>query len=331
MMTTTLHVTPDDLVNLRFAYHPLFEIPLSYRVLLNPEFQSPHRRWVEDTYRALSGVDLPHLNALIIPRGYIPDFLMPTPITNGEGIEDNLKALLSTDDTLIRHDVGTLIRDAGETAVRMRFINHPRKALYALVEELRLYWQCALEPAWSRMSGVLEGDILYRGKLLALEGPHSLLEDLHPTIAFRENQIQVTLNSNHALCPPEVRLHGAGIQLVPTIFVGDGRMIRVKPELHPMIAYSARGAGLYNRETSTSKPLELVLGAGRARVLQLLTTPATTSEVAYMLRISSATASEHLSRLTNAGLTIPRRSGKRVFYQFTERGEHLVALFARGD
>lgn len=330
-MLATLHLTPDDLVKLRFAYRPLFEIPLSYRVLLNPEFQAPHRRWIDETCRALNGLDFPYLGALMTQRGYIPDFLMPTPLTNGGNIGDDLEALLAMPDELIRQHVAALIHDAGETSIRLFFLNYPREALRCLVEELRLYWARALEPVWSRMAGVLEGDILYRGKLLALEGARALLQDIHPSIAYRQNQIQVTLNTNDTYCPREVYLAGTGIQLVPTIFMGEGRMIRVTPEWHPMIAYSARGIGLYNRETQPSRPLELVLGVGRARVLQVLATPATTSEVAYTLRISAATASEHLSRLTDAGLTIPRRSGKRVFYQFTERGAHLIALFAGGD
>jgi DNA-binding transcriptional ArsR family regulator len=179
------------------------------------------------------------------------------------------------------------------------------------------------------MMSVLEGDILYRGKLLALEGTDSLLGDLHPTITYQDKQIQVSHACNHAHCPHEVTLQGTGIQIVPTIFTPAERMIQITPEWHPMIVYSARGIGIYCQETRASRPLELALGAARARILQLLTTPATTGEVAYKAQISASSASEHLSRLTKAGLAEPRRSGKRVYYRLTQRGSDLIALFER--
>ncbi len=96
-----------------------------------------------------------------------------------------------------------------------------------------------------------------------------------------------------------------------------------------MIGYNARGVGQYNQDSRASKPLELALGAARAAVLQTLVTPASTGEVAHKLGIASGGVSEHLKRLTQAGLAEPHRSGKRVYYQLTRRGEDLIALFER--
>jgi DNA-binding transcriptional ArsR family regulator len=45
------------------------------------------------------------------------------------------------------------------------------------------------------------------------------------------------------------------------------------------------------------------------------------------VHITAATASQHLSRLTKAGLVEPRRSGKRVYYHLTQRGQKLIELF----
>jgi hypothetical protein len=36
---------------MRFAYRPILEIPLSYRVLKNPEYQPPYHKWVEEACR----------------------------------------------------------------------------------------------------------------------------------------------------------------------------------------------------------------------------------------------------------------------------------------
>jgi DNA-binding transcriptional ArsR family regulator len=324
-----IHITPGDLIRLRFAYRPLVEIPFSYRVLISPEYQSPHRRWVEDAYRALHDVDLPHLNALIAPHGFIPDFLTPTPLANGSDIEADFEQVLATPDPVIRQNVQWLIQDIGESEMRLYFIAHPREAVRKLVEELRIYWQRTLALSWSKMRTILEGDILYRGRLMALDGADHLIPDLHHSIAYSNNQIDISPTCNHAHCPHEVSLCGDGIQLVPMIFNGAGRAIQITPGWHPMIGYTARGIGLYQRETRASKPLELALGAGRASVLQSLTMPASTGELAQRLMVTSGAVSQHLKRLMWAGLVESHRSGKRIYYRLTKRGVDLIALFDR--
>jgi DNA-binding transcriptional ArsR family regulator len=324
---TTIHMTSDDLAKMRFAYRPLLEIPLSYRVLNNPAFQSPHRRWVEETRRALHDVELPYMEALISPRGYVPDFLCPTPLSNTADIEADLEQVLATPDEVIRKYVRWLIRESGENEIRLFFLTHPREAIRCLVEDLRLYWRRALQDSWARMMSVLEGDILHRGRTLALDGPHTLLADLHPSISYQAGELQLAPVANPTCCATVDNLACGGIQLVPTIFSVGGRNWKATPEWRPMIMYSARGIGIYNQATRASKPLELALGAGRARVLQGLRTPASTGELAHKLNLTSGAISQQLHRLMRAGLVQPHRSGKRVYYRLTRRGEELIALF----
>jgi DNA-binding transcriptional ArsR family regulator len=325
----TIHMTQDDLVGMRFAYRPLLEIPLSFRVLQNPAFQSPFLRWVDEAFYAVHDLDLPYLNALVMPTGYIPDFITPTPLSSRVSIEDDFADILATPDEVIRQDILTLIREHGDSEIRRYFLAHPREAVFCLVEEMREYWHRVLAHYWSRMVSSLEGDVLYRGRTLALEGPGPVFEDLHGTISYQKAELQLKPICQCLHADVEFQLNGDGLQLVPTIFRGCGRMFLLTPGWQPMLAYGVRGSGLWHRAAPPpSQSLELALGTGRARVLQVLITPSTTSEVAHKLRISSATASQHLSRLTKAGLSIPRRSGRRVYYQLTERGEHLIALFA---
>ena len=95
-----------------------------------------------------------------------------------------------------------------------------------------------------------------------------------------------------------------------------------------MLIYSARGLGLWEQHVREVNPaLELALGEGRARVLQELSRPANTGEIARRLDISAGAVSQHLNRLNQAGLVEPHRNGKHVFYHLTDRGEQLLFLF----
>jgi DNA-binding transcriptional ArsR family regulator len=324
----TIHTTPEDLVKLRFAYRPLLEIPLSYRVLINPDFQSPYHRWVDEAYRTLDEVDLPYLHALVPDHGYIPDFLTPTPTATLVDIEADFEKLLATPDELVRIGILRLIEEKGDSEMRRFFLVHPREALECLVEDLRIYWQHVLAHYWSRMASTLESDVLYRARSLALDGPGSIFDDLHASVTYRSDQIQLQPICEHVHDDVDLKLNGEGIQLVPVIFRGCGRMYQITPEWQPMLAYGVRGSGLwYQKPPPLKQSLELALGESRARVLRTLTTPASTGEIAHKAQITAATASQHLSRLTRAGLVEPRRSGKRVYYYLTPRGEKLLILF----
>jgi DNA-binding transcriptional ArsR family regulator len=225
-----------------------------------------------------------------------------------------------------------LIEEDGESEMRRFFLVHPREAIQCLVEELRDYWRRALARYWSRMIGSLESDVIYRARRLALDGPGSMFDELHSSVKYGDNAIQLQPLCQYQHSDFEATLRGDGIQIVPTIFRGCGRMFQIVPDWQPMLAYGVRGAGLwYQKPPSSNQSLELALGKGRARVLEVLKTPSSSGEVAFKTKTSAANASQHLRRLTGAGLVQPRRSGKWVYYHLTERGEHLLALFETSD
>jgi DNA-binding MarR family transcriptional regulator len=323
-----IKVTSDDLVNMRFAYRPLLEILLSYQVLINPAFQGRYDSWVEDARQALHGVDLSYLDALIPPRGYIPDFLNPTPTANRRSIYDDLQEVLATSDDVIRSHIQTLIESEGDSEMRRFFAAHPREAVQCLVEDMLIYWTRTLDSVWNRMASILETDILYRARILALDGPAALFDDLHPTFSYDGQQITI----QPLIMRPNMEVHfsleGNGLQLVPLVFSGSGRIYQITTDYPSMLAYTTRGTGMwYEKPASPNKSLELALGTSRAAVLEALTSPQTTSELAFRLHVTAGSVSQHLMRLCEAGLVEPRRSGKRVYYHLTERGAKLIALF----
>lgn len=328
MTLITIDVTPTDLVNMRFGYSPLMELLNSYCLLHKPERQAPLRRWVEEASQAVSGVDLPYLEAIGKIPHYTPDFLTATPETTITDIEEEFTRLRTVPIEVIRKNITFAMQMAGESEFLLQFMTYPREVIECLIEEMRLYWKMTLNHHWPHMMSVLDGDVLYRARSLALEGTKALFSGLHPELRLTENKLTYTGWDSPACINPNMSLRGTGVQLVPEIFAHKLTW-QIEPEWHPMLIYKARGTGLWWMQ-STETPnasLEIALGAGRARVLQMLATPASTGEIARNLDITSGAASQHLSRLQQAGLTEPHRSGKRVYYRLTQRGEKLLALF----
>jgi DNA-binding transcriptional ArsR family regulator len=325
----TIHTTPDDLVQMRFAYHPVQEVALSYRVWRNPAHQASYGRWLDAAHRAMYDADFPFLDALVPPSGYIPDFLTFAPMANRIELEDDVADILATPDEIIRQNILTLIEEHGDSEMRRFFVAHPREAVWCLVEDIRVYWQRTLAPYWKHMITVLESDVLYRARLLALNGPRHLFSDLHATIDYDNSAIQIQPCCQYLDEDVDFSLDGNGLQLVPAIFKGCGRMFQVVPEWKPLLVYGVRGTGGIWNQKPPSQTLEMALGAGRARVLETLRTPASTGEIAHKLGVSSGAVSQILSRLAQADLVESHRVGKRVYYHLTRRGEELIVLFER--
>lgn len=330
-MSIKIHVTPEDLLETRFAYSPLVELTSSFQVLVTPAYHPLYRRWVDEALRALHDVELPFMEALILPHrpnpkgNYIPDFLTPTPTIVQLSLEPELEQLMNLPDEIIHASIHRLIQTTGESDILLFFLAYTREAIYCLVEELRLYWRRTLESHWNRLTSILDGDVLYHARRLAVEGPEEMLRSMHPKLTFQEGVIELLKNREE-----EFFLQGSGLQLVPSIFGGNMLSYQVVPEWQPMVIYSPRGLGLWQQSVQErNHSLELALGEGRARVLQTLAIPSNTSEIARRLDISAGAASQHLSRLQQAGLVEPNRSGRRVYYRLTDRGAQLLTLFGR--
>jgi DNA-binding transcriptional ArsR family regulator len=328
MTLITIDVTPADLANMRFGYNPLMELLNSYCLLYKPERQAALRRWVEEASQAISSVDLPYLNAIGKIPHYTPDFLTATPETTITNIEEEFTRLRNVPIEVVRKNMSYAIQLAGESEMLLQFMTYPREMIECLIEDMRLYWKIALSHHWPHMISVLDGDVLYHARCLALEGTKALFSSLHPELKLNDNRLTYSGWESPVPVKQNMSLNGSGIQLVPEIFAHKFSW-QIEPEWQPMLIYKARGTGLWwMQSTEVASPsLEIALGAGRARVLQVLATPSSTSEIAYQLEITAGAASQHLSRLQQAGLTVPRRSGQRVYYHLTQRGEKLLALF----
>jgi hypothetical protein len=324
----TVHLTSDDLLNVRFAYSPLLEIPASYWVLQNPFQQAAHRRWVEEANHALYDAEFPFLEGLLpANRACIPRFLTPMPHAQRLNIDNEFEEVLETPQEAIREDVLSVIAFDGENEVRRYFLSHPYEAVVCLVDEMREYWQRTMAHHWTGMLAMLEQDVLYRARMVAIEGASAAFTDMGK-VAYRSGQLHIQPTPMARQDDWDLHLEGQGVQLVPSVIAGFGRYLGIFPDAPLMLAYEARGTGLWMQPPERPKQsLELALGASRAQVLIGLRTPSSTTELALRLHVSAGSISQHLMRLAGAGLVESRRSGKRVYYHLTERGESLIALF----
>ncbi|MDX1994999.1 MAG: metalloregulator ArsR/SmtB family transcription factor [bacterium] len=327
----TIHTKPEDLLRLRFAYSPLLQASLSYELLIRRPgdvLDGGMRPWVKEAESALRNVDLPYFKAVVLPRHYSADFITPTPAGISLHLEDDLLRLRETPDWLIRKNMLEVIHYSEHSEIRQQFLDYPRESLECLIDEVRLYWRRTLAHHWSNIVSVLEGDVLYHARMMALHGPESLLNQLTPRLTYQAGVLEI--DKDHT--PPQIDLNGNGLQLVPTIFKRGGVSWQINEDWHPMMIYGSRGAGLWHQAVESADPVDeslwVVLGESRTRILVALMTPTTPGELASRLNFTPGAISQHLAKLNQAGLVESQRSGNRIFYSRSQRGEQLLTLFA---
>jgi len=324
----SIHLSPGDVDAMRFAFSPLPELMMSYEILYHkPEQQTLYRAWVEEASRALHGIKFEYIDAAIASR-YIADFLTPTPTSTSFTMDDEIAQLRALPEHIIRKNIEMVINYEGTSEIRQNYLAYPRESIECLIEELQLYWKRALSHHWTNINSILEDEILYRGRQLALHGVEETISDLSDGICYENNIIKLLKKENRWF-PSEYTLDGSGLQLVPMVFKCAGVSWQIVPEWEPMVLYQARGTGLWYQPThpDPEETLVLALGEGRARVLQALLNPTNTGELALKLNLTAGAVSQQLGRLSQAGLVQSHRSGNRVYYRLSQRGEKLLNIF----
>ena len=325
-----LHLSALDLTKTRFAYSPLWETVMGYRVMTDPSRFAIHLPWVCEAQHSTMGLDLELLRAVVRPHGYIPDFVTPPPVTALPEFEDEVKTLLVTPIQTVRNEISKLLEANPVLSDELEvFQVDPQGALQRLADQLRAYWSHALEPHWPRLRAMLENDILLRARNLALGGAEALFRNLNPLLRF-ENGV---LSLDQSLCScddGDVQLGGRGLLLMPSAFVWPRLSTILDAPWQPTLAYTPRGvANLWMMDPPpVAHALELLLGQGRASVLLSLEPPSSTLEIAQRLGLVASGVSEHLSVLRLAGLIESQRRGRFVYYRLSQTGVALLGLLS---
>lgn len=308
-----------DLAEVRFALSPINEMTLSLRTFREPGRYPVHLPWLRETQDARARLDVAMLRALGNDDLSTPDFLTPRPAGPLTRIEDELRLVARVSDGRMRDDLRALHPTRLPHALR-----GPADEVRArMMRALRVYWETCFAPWWPRMRTVLQADIVHRGQVMANEGVMAMFGGLGERISMEGDVVRIRLNT-----PLRSRrqTRGQGLTLVPTLFTRRGASVPIAEDEPPMIMYGARGAGtLWEAEPRRSpKVLADLLGATRAGLLTALAVPASSTELAGRLGVTTPAVNQHLRAMRDAGLLTSARHGRSVLYLRSELGDALV-------
>ncbi|MFK4084142.1 DUF5937 family protein [Kribbella sp. NPDC020789] len=306
----TYVLTSRDLEEVRFALSPAMETVLSLRALRDPGRFPLQLPWVRAVQPLLADLDWTVLGCLVNDTMGSPDFLTPRPTSPLTQFADELEIVAAVDRETFEQQLAAI--NGGPTSLT------PGRVKQALDD----YWQTVMAPYWGRMRTILSADITYRGHVLTQQGTGAMLNELGPAISYSQGLLKVDKVSEISRTE---KVDGRGLILQPTLF-GPHAVIPYDPGAEPFLGYPPRGqANLWTVvEPPTPQDLAQLIGTARARILQLLTHPRTTTDVAAELQVTPSAVSQHLQLLRRTGLVEPQRAGKQVLYRPTELAQLLT-------
>ena len=313
----------DDPARVRFAVSPMWETMVALRVLREPHRRSYHLPWLDLVRPDLDRLDLWPLLVLSPRTGWSPDFLSPAPAGPGTDIADQLAQVRATTPEQVTREVQrSLTQRSGQPAPEAAWLlDDPVATRGVQADLLEQCWQLLIAPHWPRLRDLLQADVLYRTRRLGDYGLERMLDDLDPRARWTGRSIVVD-----GPAAGRRRLDGAGLLLMPSVFVWPDLTALVDPPARPTLVYPARGiAELWQpAPTRHSDALARLLGRTRAALLESLAEPASTHTLALRHGLAPSTVSEHLAALRGARLITRRRHRHDVLYQQTSLGTELA-------
>jgi DNA-binding transcriptional ArsR family regulator len=321
-----LQLDPADVVGVRFAISPLWEVTNAVRRLTRHGDGGYHAGWLEDARGAAAAADLSALTAVHpAGAGWVPDFLTPPPRVAHPQVERQIAEVARTP---LRRIAAELQRTRGDqtdpaaAAVLDELLADPAAARTRLCAQLREAWRLLIAPAWPRLRDLLDADVAFRARALAAEGIGAAVDGIHERLRFEGGAVAIQHDSRI-----EHDVAGAGLVLQPSIFSWPSVITVLDPDGPAILVYPARGVATLWREQALDAPVALarLLGGTRARLLADLEEPRSTAVLARRHRLGAPGVSAHLQALYGAGLVVRRRAGHEVRYVRTPLGDALVA------
>jgi DNA-binding transcriptional ArsR family regulator len=323
-----VNFTADDVARTRFiaAPAPLVETALAMVELRHPAVahRTRARPWLREARREFPATARPLLD-LIGPRGPWPAFFdSPAP-----DLAEALDFVRATPRAYLRQEMTEVWGDRpGRPPVWMRDLaGGDREVLELVVRALRDFHHAFVVPRWESVLRSFHADLARRMPVLAQGGHQALFGSLHQQLQWRHDGLE------RPGIDWEYGLGGDGLLLIPSAFwtgppvfvLGDG--VRLG---HAMI-YAAQPDGQHaghedglRAGEAGNDNLAALMGPTRAAVLRALREPRGTADLACLVKISPASASEHAKVLRDADLIETRREGRSVRHSLTPLGRTVL-------
>lgn len=222
-----------------------------------------------------------------------------------------------------RQRFGAVVRPVGHAALTEALFRDP-DAPVRRPGDVGDFHDAAIAPYWAQVRARLEADREHRGRVFAGGGAQALLDTLHPAVGWRAPALEVAHERDE-----DIRPGGAGLVVVPSLFLVGGPTVFTKPGAAPRLVYpvpldGATAAVLWRGRPCGRQALGALVGRTRAEILHALGEHRTTTELGRSVGISTAAASQHATVLRAAGLITSRRRLNTVQHSLTALGSTLV-------
>ncbi|MGY0021005.1 ArsR/SmtB family transcription factor [Streptomyces sp. YJ-C3] len=317
----------DTLARSRFVLSPFAETFASLRLLHTETGAHPGEdAWLRahlPGYRARLEADpvVAHLVRVAIGTSWIADFFCPTSCV-GEAFEETVARVRETGAEEARANLRVCLKDSLPAALERNDLPERATALLTYV------WEETVRPDWDRRRRVLEADMVARTARVNQGGWAAVLDSLQPGMTrwLGESRFQVNLNTY----PPREIAAGAELLFMPV----TPRTGWVSWEGRERYAVVYPCLGVLS-EDHDRRPVPAGLGAligtARARLLALVGTPMSTTQLVAVTGQGLGSVGRHLRVLLDAGLVQRRRAGRSVLYVRTAAGEVLMDASGSDD
>ncbi|MGW1505598.1 ArsR/SmtB family transcription factor [Streptomyces mirabilis] len=305
--------TAEDLLQVTFADAPapMVELTLAIAALQRPDplFTLWRRRTLHTLPRSVGP-----LLELVPATAKGPLFLDPPSL----GFDDGLDQVLSAPTPFVRTELRR-VHSAGRRPIPWTRLlaDRDRESWQILEHAVRAAHACVLDGSWDRIRAGFDAERAWRIHILAAQGIRAMLVGLAPGARWHGATLEFDSTDD-----VEVTLNGHGVTLLPSVF-WTGR---------PLVGRYAQGMFLVYPATTplpllddpTANALATLLGRTRATILEQLTRPRTTTDLAHQLDLAKSSVSEHTKALRDAHLTTAHRDGKTVWHTCTPLGLGLL-------
>ncbi|MEU4720370.1 transcriptional regulator [Nonomuraea dietziae] len=315
-------VNADTMAEGRFALSPLAETTAALFALQAGLAGHPGQRaWLDahlPAYRKRLAAD--PITALLLRaalgRAWTADFLTPAPTGEDEpSFADELARVRATPPQTAVSDLAQSV--SGPIPAELHRSDLPERA----ADLLEWVWGETVLPSWPQRSRVLHADIVARTSLLTQGGWAAALDGLRPGMRWLgDGRLRI-----NALDNPPREISGARLLFIPVtpLTPRQGWIGWSLPHRYAVV-YACSGVLAEANTSPVPQALGALIGAGRARVLVLLDTPKSTTQLVALTGQGLGSVGRHLRILLDAHLVRRRRAGRSVLYYRTTAGDALV-------